>query len=100
MSSENLGIGIKVDPGDAAAKAKAVTDALHKTEDAGIAAGRSMAGLGGAFGKLREALEQERSALERCNATHRQLTSTMAAAGAGFAQVAKAIEQERAAAER
>jgi hypothetical protein len=91
----DLGIGIKVDPEESVSKADAVTAALHRTEDRGIAAGKAMLGLAGNFKSLGQALQQERDALERCNATHDRLIRQANPMSQGFAKVAEAIERER-----
>lgn len=90
----DLGIGIKVDPVDSAAKADAVTAALHKTEDQGIAAGKAMLGLAGNFRSLAQAIQQHQAALDRTHVAHRHLSSSLPAAAAGFAKVAEAMRKE------
>lgn len=91
----SLDILIKVDPGASAQKARSVTEELHKTENQGLAAGKAMSGLAGAFGKLAEALQREQTALARTTALHDRLTAQNAPLAVGFSKVADAIRREQ-----
>jgi hypothetical protein len=95
-----IGIGIKVDPGDAAAKAQSVADALGRAENAAFAAQRATTGLSGAFKSLAQAIQQHQSALERTGQSHRFLTSSSAAAAGAFGKMAEAMRREQEVLER
>ncbi len=95
MSEFDLPVGVKVGVGDSVSQAKAVEDGLHKVEDRGIAAGKAMLGLAGAFSKLGQAIQQHQASLERTNVVHQRLTNGMLGAAPAFNALTEAIRREQ-----
>lgn len=90
-----IGIGVKVDPGDSVNKTKAVEDGLRRTEERGKAAAQAMLGLSGAFKSLAQAMQQQRDAAERAGQAHDRLDRANRPLAQGFAKIAEAMQREQ-----
>lgn len=90
-----MDIPVKIDPGQGISTLKGITDGLHKTEDQGIAAGKSMQGLAGSFKSLGQAIEQQHAALRRSTLLHEEFARKNQPLAQGFAKLAEQLEREK-----